>query len=250
MRRSLALALILLLAHQCWAQGNAWKKVRYQGGTLETKVDPDEWGNSLRITPDLIQLRLKDGQVVEIEPRTITAISYGQEAHRRVGTMVALSIILLSPEILFGLLHKTRKHYIGIEYTLDGKRSGLLLQAHKDNYRAILHSLKSVSGRQIVSSGTERSEIPFELISTGGQAVQALGVEIDDSENRLRLVSVSPSGTAGRAGLQVGDLLTAVAGVEVRNLAELQRCLDAATGSETRLTVARGGWSFEVKVRL
>jgi hypothetical protein len=75
---------------------------------------------------------LKDKQTIVIDPKKVTALSYGQEAHRRVGTMIALSI-LVSPVALFGLFHKTKLHFIGIDYeTEDGKKSGLLLQGHKE----------------------------------------------------------------------------------------------------------------------
>src|SRR6478736_1295881 len=74
--------------------GNSWTKVRYNAGTLQTKVSPKDWDNKLVITPELITLTLKDGQKVEIDPKTVTSLSYGQEAHRRVGTMVALAIIV------------------------------------------------------------------------------------------------------------------------------------------------------------
>jgi len=72
-------------------------------------------------------LALKDGKKLEIPPKSVTSLSYGQEAHRRVGTMVALAI-LVAPVALFGLFHKTRLHYIGIQYTTpDNKTGGILL---------------------------------------------------------------------------------------------------------------------------
>jgi hypothetical protein len=128
--------------------GNSWNKVRYNAGTLQTTVSPKEWDNKLTITSELITFTLKDGQKVEIDPKTVTSLSYGQEAHRRVGTMIALAIIV-APVALFGLFHKTRLHYIGIEFEKDGKKGGLLLQGDKDNYRGILMSLKSVTGKEV-----------------------------------------------------------------------------------------------------
>lgn len=128
--------------------GNSWNKVRYNAGTLQTTVSPKEWDNKLTITSELITFTMKDGQKVEIDPKTVTSLSYGQEAHRRVGTMIALAIIV-APVALFGLFHKTRLHYIGIEFEKDGKKGGLLLQGDKDNYRGILMSLKSVTGKEV-----------------------------------------------------------------------------------------------------
>jgi hypothetical protein len=142
------------------SQGNSWNKVRYNGGTLQTKVDPKDWNNHLTVTSDTITLKLKDGQQVEIPTKSVTGLSYGQEAHRRVGTMIALGI-LVSPVALFGLMHKTRLHFIGIEYTTpDSKKAGLLLQGDKDNYRAILTALEGSTGAPLSVSEKDREYVP------------------------------------------------------------------------------------------
>jgi hypothetical protein len=154
------LAILLGTALLAYAQGNTFDKVRYNGGTVPTKVDPKDWNNKLTITPDLILLTLKDGQKAEIDPKSVTSLSYGQEAHRRVGTMIALAV-LVAPVALFGLLHKTRLHYIGVQYkTADGKSGGLLLQGDKDNYRAILVALQGVTGVPVSVGEKERGFIP------------------------------------------------------------------------------------------
>lgn len=159
-------AFILACSVLVYAQGNSWDKVRYNGGTLQTKVDPKDWGNHLTVTSDLIVFKLKDGQSVQIQTHSVTGLSYGQEAHRRVGTMVALGIII-TPLALFGLFHKTRLHFIGIEYVQpDGKKAGLLLQAHKDNYRAILMALKSATGAPLAVSDKDREYVPTGIAAT------------------------------------------------------------------------------------
>ncbi|MCI0618841.1 hypothetical protein L0244_38195 [bacterium] len=53
---------LLCLPLTLGAQGNSFDKIRYQGGTLKTKVDSDEWKNNLAVTSDKIILKLKDGQ--------------------------------------------------------------------------------------------------------------------------------------------------------------------------------------------
>lgn len=154
------LALILAFAIGAYAQGNTFNQVRYNGGTVSTNVDPKDWHNQLSITSDLITFSLKDGQKIEIQPKSVTLLSYGQEAHRRVGTMIALGI-LVAPLALFGLFHKTRLHFIGVQYTTpEGKRAGLLVQGHKDNYRAMLVALQSVSGVPVAVSEKEREYVP------------------------------------------------------------------------------------------
>jgi PEGA domain len=142
------------------AQGNTFNRVRYNGGSVDSKVDPKEWDNRLTITSDLITLALKDGKTVTIPTKTVISLSYGQEAHRRVGTMIALAI-LVAPVALFGLLHKTRLHYIGIQYSVsDNKTAGILLQGDKDNYRAILVGLQGVTGVPVAVAEKDREFLP------------------------------------------------------------------------------------------
>lgn len=178
LRRPMALvALVSFLFATSFAQGNSWDKVRYNGGTFHTKVDPKDWNNRLTVTTDTVTFALKDGQTVEFPAKNITALSYGQEAHRRVGTMIALAI-LIAPVALFGLFHKTRLHYIGIEFrTTDGKSSGLLLQGDKDNYRAIMTALEAASGAPVSVSEKDREYVPglanTRVVQTSEQASSA-----------------------------------------------------------------------------
>jgi len=160
MQKIIALILVALIAAvpvlaDAPLRGNSFDKVRYNAGTLQTKVDPKDWDNKLVVAPELITLTLKDGQVINIDPKTVTSLSYGQEAHRRVGTMVGLAI-LVSPAALFGLFHKTKLHFIGVEYEQEGKKAGLLLQGHKDNYRGMLLALKSVTGKEVTTSAEDK----------------------------------------------------------------------------------------------
>lgn len=165
-RRVVAVSLCCALLS--FAQGNSFTKVRYNGGSLSTSVKPDDWDNKLTVNSDAIVLALKDGQTVTIAPKQVTSLSYGQEAHRRVGTAIGLAIISLGVGVLFAL-HKTKLHYIGVNYTdKDGKKQGLLLQGDKSNFRAIIVALQGVTGAPVSVSEKERSEIP------AGVTVQAL----------------------------------------------------------------------------
>ena len=141
-------------------QGNTFKRVRYNGGSMDSTVNPKDWDNNLTIPPDTITLALKDVKKVDIPARSVTSLSYGQEAHRRVGTMVALAV-LVAPVALFGLFHKTRLHYIGIQYSTPGnKTAGILLQGDKDNYRAILVGLQGVTGVPVSVGEKDREVVP------------------------------------------------------------------------------------------
>jgi len=153
------IACILVFALAAQGKGNTFK-VRYNGGSVDSKVNPKDWDNQLTVTSDAITLALKDRQKVAIAPKSVTSLSYGQEAHRRVGTMIALAV-LVAPVALFGLFHKTRLHYIGIQYTTpDGKASGILLQGDKDDYRAILVALQGVTGVPVSVAEKDREFVP------------------------------------------------------------------------------------------
>ncbi len=65
------LALVLCACLVVFAQGNAFKKVRYNGGSISSKVSPHDWDNVLTVTPDLITLKLKDGAKAESRPRPL-----------------------------------------------------------------------------------------------------------------------------------------------------------------------------------
>ena len=101
------------------------------------------------MTGDAITLQIGLRQILRLKPTQVTALSYGQEAHRRVADMVALSL-LVTPLALFGILHKSKAHFVGIEYKGDdGKTGAVLLEADKNNYRAILLVLKTVTGKPV-----------------------------------------------------------------------------------------------------
>jgi hypothetical protein len=146
-RRILIGLLVLALAVE--GQGNSWNKLRYSGGTFEAKVNPFDWNTTLTATPDAIVLMFAHRATLRMTPAQVTALSYGQEAHRRVADMVALSVVA-TPLALFGILHKSKVHFIGIEYRgTDGKSGAVLLEADKNNYRPILRVLRSLTGKPV-----------------------------------------------------------------------------------------------------
>jgi len=154
------LALFLCFALIANAQGNTFRKVRYNGGSVSTTVNPDDWDNKLTVSSESIVLVLKDGQTITIIPKQVSSLSYGQEAHRRIGAAVGLAFLSLGVGALFAL-HKTKLHFIGINYSdKDGKKQGLLLQGDKSNFRAILVALQGVTGAPVSVAEKERSEIP------------------------------------------------------------------------------------------
>lgn len=143
------IALAVVCSQLLWAD-NSWNKIRYSGGTVPAKVNPYDWNTTLTVTPDMIRLVFAGRTTLKLTPSQVTALSYGEEAHRRVADMVALSVVFVNPLVLFGILHKSKDHFIGIEFHgEDGKTGAVLLEADKNNYRAILLALKTVTGKPV-----------------------------------------------------------------------------------------------------
>jgi len=162
------LALLLCLSLFAYGQGNTFTKVRYNGGSVSTTVKPDDWDNKLTVNSEAIVLTLKDKQIISIPPKTVTSLSYGQEAHRRVGTAIGIAVLSLGAGALF-MFHKTKLHYIGVNYTdRDGKKQGILLQGDKSNFRAIIVALQGVTGVPLSVGDKERDQVP------AGVAVQTV----------------------------------------------------------------------------
>jgi len=192
-------AFTLCCALSAYGQSNSFTKIRYNGGSVASHVDPKDWDNKLTVTSDTITLETKDKVKVEIPPKSVTSLSYGQEAHRRVGTMVALAI-LVSPVALFGLFHKTRLHYIGIQYNgPDGKNAGILLQGDKDNYRAILVALQGVSGAPVSVGEKDREFVPVGLTTSVTKEAQ------ENKTPGLALGSTPPANAEGIGTISVSS---------------------------------------------
>ena len=156
-RHALSLALILALAGL--SPATSFDRIRYCGGTASSRAGTDEWDNTLAVAPEQIVLYLADGQRVKIDPALVTNLSYGQEAHRELTALVDLGVIV-APVPLLGLLFTTRQHFIGIEYTTaGGEKAGLLIQAHKDNYRAVLMALRGATHAPITVAEADRKFI-------------------------------------------------------------------------------------------
>jgi hypothetical protein len=151
-RRRKGVIALAVLASQllCADGGNSYNKIRYSGGTVAAKVNPYDWNTTLTVTPDTIRLMFGGRTTLKLAPSQVTALSYGEEAHRRVADMVALSVVLVNPLVLFGILHKSRNHFVGIEFRGDnGKPGAVLLETDKNNYQAILNTLTSVTGKPV-----------------------------------------------------------------------------------------------------
>jgi serine protease Do len=93
-----------------------------------------------------------------------------------------------------------------------------------------------------------------ELIANGRRSTPPrpwLGVNADELRGRLFVSRLSPDGPAERAGLRADDIVLAVAGEEVRTLAEFYTKVwsRGAAGVEVPLKVLRGAQVRDLRVR-
>jgi hypothetical protein len=54
-----------------YGDGNTFDRVRYNGGSVPSKVDPKDWKNALTVNSDAISLSFKDGQKLDIAPKSL-----------------------------------------------------------------------------------------------------------------------------------------------------------------------------------
>ena len=95
--------------------------------------------------------------------------------------------------------------------------------------------------------------IADEIIRTGSSSTPIIGVELDMAFEGpgARIGAVSPGGPASAAGLQDGDLVTAVDGDAVADATALIVTVRSkAPGDTVTLTVDRNGQTAEVPVTL
>lgn len=241
------IALCLCLSLLTYGQGNTFDRVRYNGGSVDSKVDPKEWKNTLTVNSDLITLALKDGKKLEIPPKSVTSLSYGQEAHRRVGTMIALAI-LVAPVALFGLFHKTRLHYIGIQYMDSANKSaGILLQGDKDNYRAILVALQGVTGVPVSVAEKGQEFVPVGVKADLTKGSEERGAEAKPEEKSAPGTPEPAKGTVNVSSNPAG----ADVSLDSNFVGNSPATLKLAPGKHT-ITVKMAGyqdWTREITVQ-
>ena len=143
-------ALTAIAAQLAAGGGNSWNKIRYSGGTVPAKVNPYDWNTTLTVTSSEILLVFAHRTSLKLAPAQVMTLAYGEQAYRRVADMVALSVVFVNPLVLFGILHQSKNHFISIEFRdQDGKNGAVLLEADKNNYRAVLEALKTVTGKTV-----------------------------------------------------------------------------------------------------
>jgi C-terminal processing protease CtpA/Prc len=123
-----------------------------------------------------------------------------------------------------------------------------LSRAHRELREA---SREIARAHRDLSRSVEEIDINVE-IHTGDRAV--IGVVLGrESDGGVEIIGVSPDGPAERAGLQQGDVLTSIRGIELGNNNEgrqsvFQVMKEVGDGEELDVVIARGGQTIEYVV--
>ena len=100
-------------------------------------------------------------------------------------------------------------------------------------------------------------QISGQLINSGRASHPMIGVGLDvvrseqgnELQSGARVVAVQPGGPAAAAGLRPGDVITGVDGTRVTGPSDVISSVErAGVGRSVRLTILRGGQSFQVPV--
>ncbi len=145
-----------------------------------------------------------------------------------------------------------------------GNSGGALLNASGEliGITSSIASLSSGGGGQSGSIGIgfaigsdQVRYIADQLIESGSAKHAQLGVSATDARNSSQLgaevAEVSPDSAASKAGIQVGDIITSVDGVDVNSSESLVALVrNARVGQQLNLTLKRGGNDTSVSVTL
>src|ERR1700728_636423 len=134
--------------------------VTYNGGS----VPAIRAGSALTLFIDDDQIRFflhrnwydgdpNETEVVTIPARAITEVAYGRDAHRRVGTAIAVSTFSFGLGALT-VLSTSKKHYLGVTWANGEQRGGIAVQCGKGDYRGILEAIEGITGKKVVESAS------------------------------------------------------------------------------------------------
>jgi putative serine protease PepD len=101
-----------------------------------------------------------------------------------------------------------------------------------------------------VPSATIKSVVS-QILATGQAEHAYLGVQLDSTASNARLASVQPGTPAARAGLQAGDVITAINGKTITSTNGVQSAISSKRpGDKISLTYTRDGQSHTVELTL
>jgi hypothetical protein len=130
-------------------------KIIYDGGSVQDgKLGVEA---QLYIDRDQIRLAQRGQHVLSIPASLVTGIGYGQNVHRKIGTPVKATLVGVMVDT-FMAVSKSKRDYIGLTWTEDGKKRGIAMQCDKNEYGGVLSGLEEVTGKQAVNWDTTTVE--------------------------------------------------------------------------------------------
>jgi len=137
-------------------------------------------------------------------------------------------------------------HYIRLDLTLyPGSSGGLVINTAGEVIGIATSALSRIAGLAIPAATINR--VVDEILARGHVSRGYLGVglqpvELPDHQKGLIVVSLESNGPAAKAGVLIGDIITAVAGTDVGDTDDVQLALERqAPGSTAELGLLRGG---------
>jgi hypothetical protein len=144
------MAAILLINTTAAFAGIGAKKAQYVGGTVAL-VEGSE-GRFHTTDEKQCQFRPDDKENLSfaIPYDSVTALSYGQHAGRRVGATIALGVTTMGIGALPILFSKKRRHYLTISFKdQEGKDQAAIFQLGKEVTRTTLAIMSARTGKTV-----------------------------------------------------------------------------------------------------
>ena len=143
--------------------------------------------------------------------------------------------------------------YIRLDLTLyPGSSGGLVVNTAGEAVGIATSVLSRIAGLAIPASTIDR--VVDEILARGRVARGYLGVglqpvELPDHHKGLIVLSLEPEGSAARAGVLIGDILTSLGGSRVADTDDIQAVLEShGVGQSVAAVVSRGGVSKEIAI--
>ncbi len=228
-----------------------WNGARYKASVVGT--DPSTDLAVLKVDAPssvLHPLSLGDSGSVQVgQPVVAIGSPFGLEESVTAGIVSALHREMTAPN------NFTITDSIQTDAAINHGNSGGPLLDLNGNVIGVTSQIESDSGGNdgvgfAIPSDTVKS-IVSQLVSTGGVEHAYLGVAVATGANGVRLTEVRSGTPADKAGLQTGDVITAIDGTKVSHAAELSSAIDARhPGDAVHLTFTRDGKTKTATVTL
>jgi hypothetical protein len=147
MKKTISITMLIILLIPSAFAGLGSKKAQYVGGTANLKEGAEGTLDASHKTN--LVFKEKNGDFT-LPYSSVTALSYGQHAGRRIGAAIALSAATAGIYGLPMLFSKKRRHYLTVSYTTEpGKDEAVIFQLGKDVTRAMLATLQARTGKTV-----------------------------------------------------------------------------------------------------